>query len=384
VTRVALVVPTMEGGGAEKVVFMLASEFLKRGVSVDLVVGRAEGVFIERLPKGVEIFELGRSRMTHNWWRLARYLWVRKPRVVLSHMTHTNLVTVAAYLIGGWRSKIFLVEHTPLDQFLKHINNAAQRKLTLMAINCFYRLARGVIAVSEGVKEELCRQAPRLNGCVGRIYNPIVEQPRNINNEIRAGHAWVDMGKPFVLAIGRLSKEKNFEFLIDTLAPLLREMELKLIILGEGSEREILEARIASQNVAEFVSMPGFVQNVGNYLKKAKVLALCSLYEGLPTVIVEALACGTQVVATRCHTGPEEILESGRYGHLVLEGDEKGFRSAIVQAITNPKPRQLLISRSKDFSVSRAIDQYLIMIGLPEFCSDKDETPVPWKSTPDW
>ena len=72
----------MEGGGAEKVVFVLASEFLKRGVSVDLVVGRAEGVFIERLPKGVEIFELGRSRITHNWWRLARYFRVRKPRVV--------------------------------------------------------------------------------------------------------------------------------------------------------------------------------------------------------------------------------------------------------------------------------------------------------------
>jgi len=98
-------------------------------------------------------------------------------------------------------------------------------------------------------------------------------------------------------------------------------------------------------------------------MERAEVLALCSLFEGLPTVIVEALACGTQVVATDCVTGPKEILDGGRFGELVPEDDPVQFCEALQRALEKPRRKDLLVQRADDFGVERSVNIYLKVLG---------------------
>ena len=104
--------------------------------------------------------------------------------------------------------------------------------------------------------------------------------------------------------------------------------------------------------------MPGFVENPYAYMARAAVFALSSSYEGLPTVLIEALACGCPVVSTDCPSGPREILDEGKYGRLVPVGDDAALAQAICDTLDHVPPREKLIERARFFSVDRATEQY--------------------------
>ena len=118
-----------------------------------------------------------------------------------------------------------------------------------------------------------------------------------------------------------------------------KERPARLIILGEGEDRPKLEALVRELGLEEDVALPGFVDNPYKYLKRAAVFVLSSRWEGLPTVLIEALALGTPVVATDCPSGPAEILKGGRWGRLVAVGDINGIAKAIKEMLVQPGSR---------------------------------------------
>jgi glycosyltransferase involved in cell wall biosynthesis len=133
----------------------------------------------------------------------------------------------------------------------------------------------------------------------------------------------------------------------------------RLIILGDGSERPALERLIEERGLQNFVRLPGFVVNPYAYMARAAVFVLSSIHEGLPNVLMEALACGTPVVSTDCPSGPRQILDGGRYGPLVPVGDPEALAEAILTTLNNPLPREVLKARAEIFSLDAMADAYL-------------------------
>ena len=191
------------------------------------------------------------------------------------------------------------------------------------------------------------------------IYNPVVSTGLARKALESAGHLWLDEPEcPVVLAIGRLKKVKGFATLLRAFARLLAVRPSRLIVLGEGRLRPSLVSLAKELRIAEHVDFPGFVANPYAFLAKADLFVLSSRHEALPTVLIEAMACGCPVVSTDCPFGPREILEGGRLGPLVPVGDPKPLADAMARTLGDPPEPDALRARASFFSVERAVDQY--------------------------
>jgi glycosyltransferase involved in cell wall biosynthesis len=205
--------------------------------------------------------------------------------------------------------------------------------------------------------KELCPQPNK----VYVIYNPIVPSDLEKKIEEPIMHSWLSLkNKPVILAIGRFVREKSFDYLIESFHYLknIINIDARLIILGDGEERVYLEELVKKLSLEDCIDMPGVIHNVWPYLSKADVFVLSSKMEALGIVLVEALACGTNVVSTDCLFGPSEILEDGKFGRLVMVGDVNGMAVAIKETLSHPMPSELLKQRAMDFSVNRSVEMY--------------------------
>jgi glycosyltransferase involved in cell wall biosynthesis len=169
---------------------------------------------------------------------------------------------------------------------------------------------------------------------------------------------------PVILSAGRLVKEKDYETLIRAFAMVRKKRPARLAILGEGAERNSLLELTERLGIKEDVALLGFKTNPYVYMARATVFVLSSTVEGLPNVIVEAMAVGTPIVSTDCKSGPREILDDGKYGILVPVGDADALAKAIEKQLDEPTDKELLLKRSEDFSLEKVIDQFLEIAGL--------------------
>jgi glycosyltransferase involved in cell wall biosynthesis len=200
---------------------------------------------------------------------------------------------------------------------------------------------------------------------VTTIYNPVVTDELLEKAREPLDHPWfVEDAPPVILGVGRLEPQKDFETLIRAFHRVQSEREPRLVILGKGSERAKLERLVQSLGMDNSVQMPGFVDNPFQYMARADVFALSSRFEGLPGVLIQAMATGCPVVSTDCPSGPREILEDGRWGALVPVEDEEALAVAILGTIDSPHCLDELRERAQAFSASQAVDQYLdVLLG---------------------
>jgi len=172
---------------------------------------------------------------------------------------------------------------------------------------------------------------------IDMILNPVITPDLHALGASPLSHPWFAPGQPpVVVGIGRLERQKDFPTLIRAVARVRRSRPVRLLILGEGGKRPALEALVHELGLEEDVALPGFVENPYAYLARAQVFALSSIFEGLPTVLIEALALGTPVVATDCRTGPREILDDGRLGRLVAMAQPEALAAAIAETLDRP------------------------------------------------
>jgi glycosyltransferase involved in cell wall biosynthesis len=226
-----------------------------------------------------------------------------------------------------------------------------------------YPKADRIVAVSQGVANDLISLLNLPHEKVTVIYNPIVTPELFEQAKQPVSCSWFEQNRlPVILAVGRLTKAKDYPTLFRAFSLVRQIRPAKLLILGEGEERANLERLAIELGIQNDVSMPGFVDNPFAFMAKASVFVLSSAWEGLPTVLIEALACGCPVVATDCRSGPREILDNGRYGHLVPVGDHEALAKAILETLDNPDfpaDRQTRLQRTMEFSVDAAVDKYL-------------------------
>ena len=358
---VALFLPTLVGGGAERVTVNLARGLSEVGHDVDMVVASAEGVFVDRLPNGVRLVELGAHRTAASLLPLARYLRRERPMALLSALNHANVIAVLASRVARFRGAVWVAEHNdmlPLDSLTPSLR--AFRALMGWA----YGRATGIVAVSHGVRESLERTLGLPQECVRVIYNPvIVPEMLELALEI-PDHPFVrERSGPLVVGVGRLTRQKNFAHLLRAVAAIDGTPQARVLILGEGEERETLTDLAVDLGLEERVALPGFVPNPYSYLAQADVFVLSSDWEGLPTVLIEALAIGTPVVATNCPSGPLEILDDGAHGELVPIGDVNALARAIerVLAAERPSPDAAWLEQ---FTLAASVRRYAQVLGL--------------------
>ena len=141
-------------------------------------------------------------------------------------------------------------------------------------------------------------------------------------------------------------------------------------MLGEGPQRRELEALIRQLGLGASVDLPGFADNPFAYMARAAGFVLSSAYEGLPTVLIEALACGCPVVSTDCPSGPAEILRNGQDGQLVPVGNEAALAEALHRLLAVPYARHArhvrLHSHIARFSAQNAVQEYLKVLFKPK------------------
>jgi glycosyltransferase involved in cell wall biosynthesis len=231
-----------------------------------------------------------------------------------------------------------------------------------------YLTADAIVAVSNGVADDLATTAKIPRQRISTIYNPVVGPDILDLAEEPLDHPWFDRdAPPVILAAGRISPQKDYSTLIRAFSRVHAKRKVRLIILGaegHGCADYVQEVRsLASQHpIAEDVLFAGFVANPFAYMARASLFVLSSAYEGLPGVLIQALACGCPVVSTDCPSGPMEILDGGRYGALVPVGNETAMAEAIATTLDNPIDAAVLKARADYFSIDQAIDGYLRLL----------------------
>jgi glycosyltransferase involved in cell wall biosynthesis len=180
-------------------------------------------------------------------------------------------------------------------------------------------------------------------------------------------HPWFSKKDcPIIVAAGRLAPWKGFENLIRIFPSVLKELEIKLMILGDGPLKGVLEKQIQDLDLSNNVSLLGYQDNPYPYYALADIFVLSSIVEGLPNVLVEAMMCGCTPVSTDCPTGPREVLNNGKYGYLVPLDNDNAFAETIVKAVHFPILHSDLQEAIKPFEESTVIDHHLNSLGYSQ------------------
>jgi len=360
---IALLLPSLAGGGAERMTLNLARGLFEQGQPVDLLIAQFEGAYRDSVPKGVRLVDLGRKSMRAALWPLRAYLLRERPRVLIAAMNHTGVIAVWAARMAGGKTPVFTSVRSCLSVEAKSSPRLGDRLMPLLA-RLFFPWSRAVIAVSRGVADDLHHHGidPRLIHVIG---NPVVTPDLPVLAAESPAHSWLlDPETPVILGAGRLCTQKDFATLIMAFGQLKSTRPARLIILGEGPERPALERLVHDLGLAGYVALPGFEPNPFACMRAASLFVLSSAWEGLPGVLIQAMACGTPVIATDCPGGPREILDEGTrpLSPLVDVGDATALAAAMAATLDTPPSSERLERRAADFSMHVIAQRYLALI----------------------
>ncbi|MCB1696308.1 MAG: glycosyltransferase [Pseudomonadales bacterium] len=360
--RVAIILPSLLPlGGVERVVLTQTSEFLRRGIQVDLVLIDERRSLNGFVPEGARVFNLRVSKLRNSVGPLMRYLKAERPAGVHVLMWPLTSLAVIAQKLSGVSSRLIVSDHSLLS--IQYASWGILHRLVMRAsLATTYRASSARVAVSNAVAEDLAKLSGLERERFTVIYNSALISTDQGYTTGAAEVAWRGWRGKRILSVGRLKASKNFALLIGSFRRLLSRMDARLMILGTGELAEDLASHIAALGLTGKVILPGHVADPVPFYLSADLFVLSSNYEGFGNVIVEALACGLPVVSTDCPGGPREILDYGRYGHLVPVGDEVALEAAIAASLSSAKDSTKLKSRAAEFSPEISAQQYLDLL----------------------
>ena len=396
--HIGFVLPSLAGGGAERVFLSLASSLLSRGYSIDLVLGRCQGPYRADLPDGLRLYHtrlwdsdrqllrychergIAAKAMTINpaaardWLTLrrrqlgvalnpkhavfahliARYLRRKQPRLLLSALPDADAAAIYALELTGRHLSHLIAIHANIQvQY-----NAAQREMA----KALYPRADQIVAVSQGAGWELQQWAGLPAEKIQTIYNPVPAAKLDTLSQAEVTDPWFQYGQPpVILNIGRESPEKDHATLVAAFGRARQQRPLRLVIIGSLSPqyRRRLQAQAQDWAAAADLKFIDFDANPFRYLRRSAAFVLSSRGEALPMTLLEALACGVPIVSTDTDFGPREILDNGRLGKLTPVGDAPALAAALLETLNGDHPPPAALQRrAADFSPEQAADAY--------------------------
>lgn len=349
--QITLFVRALNVGGAERVMLDLARGLVEAGEDVELVVLDSSGPYRSIVPESVPLVSLDRPRLLRALPILASHLRRRAPTVALTTGTHANVAVVVAARLARRRVRVVVRQAATTSVALQAKPGFKRRVLPALE-RIAYRRADVLIAPSEGLADELReRLGPRRAHRVSVLRSPIDVDAIQQQAAAPSPHSWLDAQAPVVLSVGRLAPQKDHETLLRAFA-LLRQRypDVRLILLGEGAERQRIEGIIGDLSLGGAVAMPGVDTNPFRWIARADVLALTSRWEGMPNVLLQAVACGTPAVATDCPHGAAEAAAMSDLITLAPVGDAAAIAVALDNVLAEP--------RHPDMSTEQPLDDF--------------------------
>lgn len=374
--RVLFFLSSLAGGGAERNTLNLLKVLNRSKYDGHLGLIRAEGPLLEEVPGDIEIVELqSRAGQPLNWVPipagkgflktavlLRRIVDCLEPDVLLSNMPETSLPTSLVRHSHHKRSFRWIVtEHNDTNTRLEQvIANRTKRLILRRWIQVSYSVADHVIAVSEGVKRGLAEHFGISPTNMTVIHNPM--DISRIQKEAKEPISFPWPEEQVILGVGKLKKQKGFDILIRAFAEVRRKVFARLIVLGSGELKGELEALAHRLGVEDYVTLVGFVSNPWAYMARSDAFVLSSRWEGFGNVIVEAMACGTPVIAADCDYGPGEIITHGKNGLLVPVEDVESLAETTCRLLEDREMAKSLkqegYRRALDFDSKKICSQY--------------------------
>jgi GalNAc-alpha-(1->4)-GalNAc-alpha-(1->3)-diNAcBac-PP-undecaprenol alpha-1,4-N-acetyl-D-galactosaminyltransferase len=349
VVRLMLVISSLAGGGAERIMSLLANGWVQRGIEVSLVTFGSPSSDVYDLNPAIT--RIGLNLLGHsenpvsavlNNLRRIRGLRVAvrelRPDVLVSFMTSTNALSVIAanpFKLPVVVSERVWPEALPVGRAWEHLRRYA------------YRRAAVVVAQTRRTAEWLRERVP--GATVEVIANPVNVEPSQSPDAAAQTVLAACAGRNLVLAAGRLMEQKGFDLLLRAFAPLARRRDdWRLAIFGEGPDWSALNQLATTLGISDRVIFPGFSRTLHAVMRRAQLFVLSSRYEGMPNVLVEAMASGAPCISFDCPTGPAELILPERNGLLVPAEDVMGLTSAMDRLMRDEELRRRLASAAAE------------------------------------
>jgi glycosyltransferase involved in cell wall biosynthesis len=356
VSRIAFFIRALKGGGAQRDTILLANAIAARGIAVDLLTLVPDGPLRPLVADHVSIVPVAGGKMRAAVPSLRRALIAQRSDALISAEAAPNLIALlAARLVPRALRPRIVLREVASASFAMRLDPYRQNRIAYRVLRHAYRFADVVVTLTEGARRDLAEN----------FAVPAEKLVRMASNAVLDAGALAVADVPrqdgLIVSVGRLSPEKDHATLIRAFA--LLGPQVRLEIAGDGPMRDRLLALARELGVAERVTLTGFVADPFPLFRRATLAVSASRYEGFGNAIVEALACGTPVVATDCPYGPREILADGRYGRLVPVGDVAALAAAMRSALVDPPDRAALRGGASGHTVVRASDALLGIIG---------------------
>lgn len=357
---VFFVLSRFESGGLERVHLNILPKLLDVGVQAQIVTSHIHSNAESMLKKDTPVRVIGGGRLSF-FFRLFCVLRAQQANLIFTSANDIGCFVLLFRRFFWPRSKVIWSQHLSISGPLNASRGFKRFRLLLERwLMCRLLLkADAVIAVSRAVADDISRSVvahPKLKV----ILNPVVSDGFAERCGADVEWPWPDYSVPTVIFVGRLAPVKRVDLLIEAFSKVKSSMDARLLILGDGPEAGKLKRLAGEHELSEVCSFVGHQDDALPWIQRSDLLVLCSESEGFGLVLVEAMACGVQVVSTDCPDGPSEVLAGGRFGRLVPTNDICSLAQAIEQSLIAPLvDRTKLQERAADFSVDRAVSQYL-------------------------
>ncbi len=335
--KIAILLPSLKFGGAERVALNLAMALKAEGIQIDFLLMSLEGEFLAEAERHFNVLNLQCNKTYKLPGRLGAYLAGNKPDALISSFWKLNLCACLARLLHP-SCKLILWEHSPPSR-----SKNSPTWLYAITASLFYQLSTRVVAVSTGVFKDIDGITLGLPRKLVVIFNPITPPPAHLISQ-RQRYP----GKR-VIWVGRLDGPKNPGLMIEAFAHVSMTIDVSLTVVGDGHLRDQLEQRCKALGLERRVSFLGYLPEPYVEIGSADLLVLSSEREGLPSVLIEALLCGLRVVSTDCGEGIHDILLDDRYGTIVPQNEPLALARAIENELLTLHDAQEQIAGAQRF-----------------------------------
>ncbi len=368
------VLPKVTGGGAERFLITFLKHIDRTQYNLAVVLARRGGGFDHEIPNDIPVYVLFERDISTKYLAptgpfryvpaLTNVIKEINPDAIISFGSLLNGSVALAGKIANFKSPIVVIEAIhESSEIAQH--NAVEKWMRSQFLGWTYKMVSAVVAVSEDIAIDLRKNFDISENARVIHYGISLKDVRNLANE-PVNHAWLNMNRKHkvIVACGRLVKQKGFNVLIEAMSKL--SSEIKLILVGDGSEKDNLIQQISNLNLQGRIDLVGYDRNPYRYIAKSDAFVMPSLWEGLPIVLLEALSIGIPIIASDCPTGPKEILNNGECGLLVEANNSDLLAQAIEQLVFNASLSQKLsmcaIANSEKFAAEISTQNYLNLI----------------------
>ena len=356
--KIFIILPHLGGGGAEKSTLYLVNDWVKKNYVVYLILMNKKGELLSKLDSKVKIIDLNCNRIYKTFLPCYKLIKLYKPDVILTLMWPLTSVIFFAWIFSFKRGKLFLADHNPfINEWFQDFK--INKMLFILSYNLTYLFASGIICVSKNIKNEIKKILLFKKNNIYHIYNPVKYFDKNSYDIKYFKKILFNQSKYCFLSVGRLKKSRDVITVLEAFKNFKHLNDSRLVILGDGPEKNNLMKYVKNNNIHNYVEFKGFVEDTYKYYCAADLYIHSSLYDAMPLTLIEALVCNTKILSTDCKYGPREILKKDNLGIIIKTNDTnemlKGFDEALNTKIDTIKREQM----KNEFLIENISKQYL-------------------------